>query len=85
MARQRRSPAPRRAAVSSYGFSGTNVHAILEQAPEPVAPSTRARPTPAIDGAAAFPAVGHARPTHCAKPPAGWPTGCDAHGAELAR
>jgi acyl transferase domain-containing protein/acyl carrier protein len=45
--------APRRAAVSSYGFSGTNVHAILEQAPETVE-AADAPFTPAADGPMMF-------------------------------
>lgn len=41
---------PRRAAVSSYGLSGTNVHAVLEQAPDTAVPV--AEPT---SGAMIFP------------------------------
>lgn len=45
---------PRRAAVSAYGISGTNVHAIVEQAPKPLSPNGAAT-RPDRDGTLLFP------------------------------
>jgi acyl transferase domain-containing protein/acyl carrier protein len=50
---------PRRGAVSAFGFSGTNAHLILEQAP--AVPPTAAEPSSAADGHRLVPWVISAR------------------------
>ncbi|TDD92604.1 type I polyketide synthase [Actinomadura rubrisoli] len=85
---------PRRAAVSSFGISGTNAHIILEQAPEEPAPAAgtdgRRAPLPAVacmvsaNGEQALLAQADRLHRHLAADPAAEPAGLTDIGFSLA-
>ncbi|WP_257002072.1 type I polyketide synthase [Streptomyces sp. WZ.A104] len=69
-----RGPRPRRAGVSAYGISGTNVHVVLEEAPEErLAEPASGRPDDAASGRTADAVLGRAAAPALERPAASDP------------